>query len=425
MSETLTPKYYRFLQQQLAIWRQEALISADQESTILQRYQASATALWQLLLYALAAILLGGGIILLLAHNWAQLSRPVRAVISYLPLLLSYVGLFVCYDKSRLSAHLQAAREGMGIFHALALMAALGLIGQTYHSGGDVYTLLRNSALLLLPVALFYPAQSLACMFIVFAAVCLVDSSIGVSWSDLGITIDWQNIAFFCLPFIFSYRLKTALALRWFLALYVLFFMLRLLVEIDVDLIWQSAYIIFPAYYVIGRSSKIPNAHNPLAVLGVIGIVATMLIMSWIGTANLVDNIAIAYLPVLVGGLIQLVVFYVVGKRLRLHQMAFALALPLVLLMVSELIQNDAESAYLDKAFLCYSFFIGIALCLIAEREQRWLKFNIGLLIVCNALAAAFFDSEASFMLRGIIFIVIGLLILGANIWLIKKRRAQ
>ncbi len=35
------------------------------------------------------ALLIGAGIILMLAHNWEDLSRPVRAALSFLPLLLA------------------------------------------------------------------------------------------------------------------------------------------------------------------------------------------------------------------------------------------------------------------------------------------------------------------------------------------------
>ena len=37
----------------------------------------------------LGALLIGAGIILLLGHNWENLTRPVRAFLSFLPLLLA------------------------------------------------------------------------------------------------------------------------------------------------------------------------------------------------------------------------------------------------------------------------------------------------------------------------------------------------
>ena len=37
----------------------------------------------------LGAVLIGGGIILLLAHNWEQLGRPARVAVAFAPLVLS------------------------------------------------------------------------------------------------------------------------------------------------------------------------------------------------------------------------------------------------------------------------------------------------------------------------------------------------
>jgi len=45
---------------------------------------------WAIVLFSiLGAALIGGGIILLLAHNWEELSRPMRAAISVAPLAIA------------------------------------------------------------------------------------------------------------------------------------------------------------------------------------------------------------------------------------------------------------------------------------------------------------------------------------------------
>lgn len=45
---------------------------------------------WAMVLFGiLGAVLIGGGIILLLAHNWEQLGRPARVAVAFAPLVLS------------------------------------------------------------------------------------------------------------------------------------------------------------------------------------------------------------------------------------------------------------------------------------------------------------------------------------------------
>lgn len=414
MAEAIAPRYYRFLQLVLQQAEQEALISEQQSAQILSRYQAAITRFWQVLLFVLAAALVGGGIILLLAHNWADLSRPVRALLSYVPLALSYATLLAAYGKE------QAAKEGAGAFHALALIAALALIGQTYHSGGDVWDLLRNSAILLLPVALLYPAQSSACAFILFAA--------GLLFQNTLMPADWLLAA---AGGILLWRQRGSV-LAWFVALFAFLLLMRLLFDYMDEVAWQAVYVAVPLYYVLGRVFCGQDyARNPLASIGAAGILLLALLSAWDDRGLFTNNflwgipIWVAIFVYLAAGLAVVAVVLVVQKRLRFEQAAFAALLPLMLfanywLQTSDLMTNTLA----NKGFLLMSFTLGLCLAIVAERQQRWLKFNAALLLLCNALAAAFFDEMYSFMLRGIVFIIIGLILLFANLFLMKKRKA-
>lgn len=417
MVETIAPRYYRFLQEALQQARQDALLDSEQEAQILRRYQVASTSFWQILLMVLAAALLGGGIILLLAHNWAELSRPVRAALSYLPLAISYAALLVAYRKRDSKA--QAAREGAGLFHALALIAALALIGQTYHSGGDVWDLLKNTALLLLPVALLYPAQSSACAFVLFTAGLFMQSNLALS--------DW---AFAAASGVLLWR-QRGVVLAWFVALFALLCVLRLLFECLEEVAWQAIYLLIPLYYVLGRSLFGQQyAHNPLASIGAIGILGLALFSAW-DDMGLVDfswrgiTIWLGIFAYVGLGLAIAAAVLTVQKKLRPEQAAFAALLPLML-FINYILTSGAEipiNPMGNKLLLLFSFFLGLCLAVVAERQQRWLKFNAALFLLCNALAAAFFDEAYSFMLRGIVFIIIGLILLGANIFLMKKRK--
>lgn len=414
MAEAIAPRYYRFLQLVLQQAEQEALISEQQSAQILSRYQAASTRFWQVLLFVLAAALVGGGIILLLAHNWADLSRPVRAVLSYVPLALSYATLLAAYSKE------QAAKEGAGAFHALALIAALALIGQTYHSGGDVWDLLRNSAILLLPVALLYPAQSSACAFILFVA--------GLLFQNILMTTNWLLAA---ASGILLWRQRGSV-LAWFVALFAFLLLMRLLFDYMDEVAWQAVYVAVSLYYVLGRVFCGQDyARNPLASIGAAGILLLALLSAWDDRGLFTNNflwgipIWVAIFVYLAAGLAVVAVVLAVQKRLRFEQAAFAALLPLMLfanywLQTSDLMTNTLA----NKGFLLMSFTLGLCLAIVAERQQRWLKFNAALLLLCNALAAAFFDEMYSFMLRGIVFIIIGLILLFANLFLMKKRKA-
>ncbi|MCB0216623.1 MAG: DUF2157 domain-containing protein [Caldilineae bacterium] len=99
---------------------------------------------------SLGALLVGLGIILLVAFNWEQLSRPMRTLAALLPLVTGQ-GL-VAYARAR-RADSTAWLEGTALATFLALGAAMALISQTYQVGGTVEGFMLVWALLGLPLA--------------------------------------------------------------------------------------------------------------------------------------------------------------------------------------------------------------------------------------------------------------------------------
>ncbi len=141
----------------------KGVLSADAAERVRQYYAGAAgeQRSWLgIMLSAVGALLIGGGIISLLAYNWENFSRPLRAVIAYVPLLAALAGAFRVV--SREGERNVAAREGWGLFWALAVGACLGLIAQTYHLGGRFDTFLLVWMLLVIPVAFVMRAAAAA-----------------------------------------------------------------------------------------------------------------------------------------------------------------------------------------------------------------------------------------------------------------------
>ena len=108
------------------------------------------------------ALLIGAGVILLLAHNWEHLGRPARTVIAILPLLISQ-GLagWVLVRRGESTAW----REGSATMLALALAAAIALVDQTYHTGDDLESFLWRWSLLLAPLPWLLNSSSVGYSF--------------------------------------------------------------------------------------------------------------------------------------------------------------------------------------------------------------------------------------------------------------------
>lgn len=159
-------KYVRWLLGELDGLVKEGILEPPAAERLRQHYREKEgdPGRWRELAFAvLGALLVGGGVILLLAHNWSDLSRPVRTVISFLPLLLTQALAAYTLLRHRESA---AWREGVGIALSLAVASSIALIGQTYHIPGDLEAFLLTWALLILPVVYVLGAITPAALYL-------------------------------------------------------------------------------------------------------------------------------------------------------------------------------------------------------------------------------------------------------------------
>lgn len=145
----------KWLHEQLPAWEQAGWVTPEGAEALRRRYDlpdASANLLERRLMTAVSVLgagLIGGGIILLFAYNWNNLDRPLRAALSFLPLLVAH-GLTVFTLSAR--PRRPAWREGSGIAVTAAVAAAIALVAQTYNIQGDLDGYLLTLLLLTAPI---------------------------------------------------------------------------------------------------------------------------------------------------------------------------------------------------------------------------------------------------------------------------------
>ena len=117
-----------------------------------RHYEASAgrSRNWALVAFGLlGGTLVGLGVILLLAHNWENLSRAARTALAFSPLVASQI---LAGWSMRSGKNSTAWREGIGAFWMLSIGAAIALVAQIYHIPGDAGRFALTWMLLSLPV---------------------------------------------------------------------------------------------------------------------------------------------------------------------------------------------------------------------------------------------------------------------------------
>ncbi len=97
----------------------------------------------------LGALLAGLGVILIVAQNWNELSRTLRSVFAFLPLLLAQ-GLTLYVILMRSGQRLW--QEASAVFLFFAIGACISLISQTYQVQGDLGSFMFTWAILAFPI---------------------------------------------------------------------------------------------------------------------------------------------------------------------------------------------------------------------------------------------------------------------------------
>ena len=97
----------------------------------------------------IGAVLVGLGLILIMAHNWDRMNRWIKILIAFTPLVLGQI--FCAYSYIKKSSSL-AWKEGSSIFLFLSIGGCISLISQIYHLPGDVSSFTFVWLLLTLPI---------------------------------------------------------------------------------------------------------------------------------------------------------------------------------------------------------------------------------------------------------------------------------
>jgi hypothetical protein len=387
----------------------------------------------------LGSLLIGAGIILLVAHNWDFLSRPVRCAIAFAPLVLSQaLGIFVLLRRNQSAPW----RESAAILNVAAIGTAIALVSQTYQIQGDFARFILVWMLLALPVvSLFRTSVGLAIYF-VGATVWVLSWKPGdfleVWHNDLWV---WALLLLGVPAFIASLRQNrngngallsmTALAVA-------AAFSLGQTDGLGAQSFWRCSFAAFwTAVYLVGAApfkDWRPTRPHPFVAAGWIGILSLAIFLSFQDAwrthrwQNAVFLVPRHYPDVLAAGIqvawilaALLFAAYALWKDRREINHAPAAFAPVVLIAwgIAKAAGDPLGPSLLLNVF---TLALGIFTLLRGVRGSRVVEANLGMLVVAILAIARFFDSDLEFFVRGIAFIAIGLGFLVTNLVVFKRR---
>lgn len=380
----------------------------------------------------LGAILVGLGIILIVAHNWDELSRPLKVFFAFLPLVL---GQLACFYVLWRRFDEVVWREGAATFLFLALGACLSMISQIYNISGQISDLLWLWMLLALP--LIYLLRSSIASLLYWTGITYYACQQAYVEYPTAVPY-WYWL--FILPALPHYFLliknkpesNFTIFHHWIIPLS-LIISLGSFGQNEELLMFLAYFSLFGWLYLIGRLAYFEDQNlinNGFLILGSLGSVIILLMLSfdffweelyrqrddfWTWT-GLPEFYVCLILTLLAGGFLY---------RLVRHQPAHGWGLMDILFLLFLFVFGTGVNAP-GQALVAVNlllFLLGIFYIRRGARLDHLGILNYGLLIITALIICRFFDTKFSFILRGSLFVLVGIGFFAANYLMLKKRK--
>ncbi len=377
----------------------------------------------------LGAVLIGGGIILIFAFNWDQLSRTWRTILSLAPLLIAQaIYTYVFFRKS----HSLAWVESSSGFLLLMIGASIALISQTYHIEGTTEGFLFVWMLLCVPL-MYLMNSTLAALFYLVGI-----SSWALNISGSESVYYWFFLAFSVPHIIYNTRtigstrgnllgwtFVITLAISWFAV-----------IEVDLTLysLVGSAFALSVLYLVGDRWYLSDNniVGRPFQAFAVAGIFIFCMILgydwpdesaqlnAWVNGLRYAPWAGKINFLVWVGIATAWVFLMISGYRKEGRIPPFASFFPL-LVLVGYLITRQSDQVIPIILANLYLLIFGIHYIRRGINRQAMTLVNLGMFFIASLIVARFFDTDWSFVVKGVVFVILGVCFLGVNVLLSRR----
>ncbi len=379
----------------------------------------------------LGAILVGLGIILIIAHNWDGFPKITKTFFAFLPLL---VGQFFCGYALFKKRESLAWRESASAFLFFAVGASISLISQVYNIPGDLSAFLLTWMLLSLP--LFYVMKSSITSLLYLIGITYYACETSYWNFPTSTSYPYWALLLSALPYYYILLKNKPQSNftsfhNWILPLSVIIVLGTITDKVE-ELIFVAYISLFGLIYLIGESKFFASQlsfRNGYRILGSLGTIVCLLILSFDDFWDHLRNedlwfneiiyspefIASISISVLAGGLLFFHFKKMGGKTLKPIAPVFLIFIPIFI------VGNYVPFSTLLVNVLI--FLIALQTIRVGAKDNHLGILNYGLLTIAVLIICRFFDTNLSYVLRGMLFVLVGAGFFFANYWMLKKRK--
>lgn len=379
----------------------------------------------------LGSLLVGMGLILIIAHNWDTLPKAVKLGIGLLPMLVAQVVCGYLLWKKSTSV---AWRESVSVFLVFAIATAIAIVSQVYNMDGTLASFLFFWMLLTLPVIYMMRSSAASLLF-----------WIGITWyaCDEGYIHFYHDIPY-------KYWLLALAAVPWYVHLcrrdestFTYFHNWIIAISLIITLgtfASQTEELILPAYvflfgiFILVGQLPVFSRHRLVAdaylVLGSTGLVTLLLSLSFRWYWEDINRDEISGWLISPEGILCVVLLLVAGvlyvlllrhqKFTELLSKSYVIPVFVILFLIGLSLPHAAQ-------VIMNIFVLVMAVYTIREgaKADHLGRMNYGLLIFSLLIICRFFDTNLSFVIRGLLFVLVGLGFFAMNYRMIRKRKEQ
>jgi uncharacterized membrane protein len=380
----------------------------------------------------LGAILVGLGVILILAHNWDQLSRFAKVFFAFLPLVTSQL---ICGYVLLRQNDSVSWRETGALLLFFAVGASVALISQIYHIPGNLSSFILTWIALALPIVYFMRSSVVSMFYIIGLTYLAVlegywfNSSLESFLLCLGLLTSILPYYYFLYKRNPNSNFMTFH--NWLIPASAAIILGT--IQHNMEEFLAIAYMsLFGLLYLVGDLgffSKQKLRNNGFRVIGAIG---TMIMLLGLSFDWFWDDIRKAIFPItevvtapefwaaVILTIIAAILF--AGYLKRREKGDFKPIAPVFILFIVAFLLGFVLP--LTGVLINLSVF-AIGLLTIREgiRYDHLVILNYGLITITALITCRFFDTDLNFVFRGLLFIFIGAGFFAANYFMLQKRK--
>lgn len=232
----------------------------------------------------LGAILVGLGIVLIVAHNWDELSRATKIFFAFLPLVIRQ---FLCGFSLLKRQNSLLWRESSSAFLFFAVGTSISLVSQVYNLPGSLSSFLLTSMLLCLPLIYLMQSSTTSLLYLL-GITCYACEAY---WSyQPEKPYQYWILLFLALPHYYRLQKKKpeinfTIFHHWLIPLSVVI-TLGTLAENTAALMYVAYFSLFGWYYLLGNKNFFANQNlrnNGYLIIGALGTIVLLLNLSFDG----------------------------------------------------------------------------------------------------------------------------------------------